>query len=202
MPQEVSCQCEESLLSLKASLKAKAASKVQCHSGGSSVKEAEVEQEDLSQPKPKAKAKAQAKSKAEAKSKAQPKAKAQADGEAKKEKKNAKVSKKASAKAQPACKKQKKDVSGKETVASLSKEEISALLTRVSMPEWYSDKESLMQIFPEDAEKRFTSRCYHRVRDFEAMHKHAKLQWVRFFRLRMVDLLRFSTHEIMYLVAG
>lgn len=77
---------EESLLSLKASLKAKAASKVQCNSGGSSVKEAEVEQEDLSQPKPKAKAKAQAKSKAEAKSKAQPKAKAQADGEAEKKK--------------------------------------------------------------------------------------------------------------------
>lgn len=116
--------------------------------------------------------------------------------ERQKKKKNAEVSKKASAKAQPACKKQKKDVPGKETVASLSEEEISALLTRVSMPEWYSDKESLMQIFPEDTEKRFTSRCYHRVRDFEArsgkdkeeaialgraMHKHAKLQWARFF---------------------
>eukprot|EP00435_Cladocopium_sp_Y103_P001681 s3002_g1.t1 len=80
---------------------------------------------------------------------------------------------------------------GKTTI-ELSQEELSALIARVSFPDWFSCKKALLQKFPDDTEKRYTSRCYHRVKDFEiqdgkrdddaknlarAMHKHAKGMW-------------------------
>ena len=80
----------------------------------------------------------------------------------------------------------------KKPMLELSQEEISAIIARVSLPKWFSCKKVLLQKFPEDTEKRFTSRCYHRVKDFEleagkseadakslarAMHKHAKEMW-------------------------
>ena len=80
----------------------------------------------------------------------------------------------------------------KNQTLEFSDEEISALIARVSLPKWFSCKKTLLQKFPEDTEKRFSSRCYHRVKDFEiqagkaeadaknlarAMHKHAKEMW-------------------------
>ena len=74
----------------------------------------------------------------------------------------------------------------------LTAEELAALVARVDLPEWFSCKKALALYFPEDTEKRFTSRCYHKTLDVEkkagksleegkslarVMHQHAKVQW-------------------------
>ena len=78
----------------------------------------------------------------------------------------------------------------------LTAEELAALVARVELPEWFSCKKALALYFPEDTEKRFTSRCYHKTLDVEmkagktleagkslarAMHRHAKVQWITLF---------------------
>ena len=71
---------------------------------------------------------------------------------------------------------------------------------RTHCPSFFTEvvflQKTLLEMFPEDTEKRYTSRCYHKVKDFEiqagksdgdakalaqAMHKHAKEMWFSMF---------------------
>ena len=52
---------------------------------------------------------------------------------------------------------------------------LDSMSSKAEWPAWTESKEQLLAAFPNDTKKRFNSRCYHRVLDFEVrngLEKH------------------------------